>query len=266
VLGEAGARLAFTYQNPRVNDELKRLTESFERPILLPCDVTREDEIRAVFTNLAREMGRLHILVHSIAFARREDLGGEFIRTAREGFLLAIEVSTYSLLALARHAAPLMEEEGGSIVTLTFQASDRVFPGYNVMGTAKAALENVVRQLAAELGPSNIRVNAISPGPLDTLSARAIPRFHEMKRGHAQWAPLKRNVTHHEVAKAALFLCSDLASGITGAIIPVDAGFNIMGAVPLSPDPEAGITDLRKTRRSRRGLISNTQPNALSGY
>lgn len=235
LLGAAGARLTFTYQVERFQRELEDLTAALDQPRLLPCDVTREDEIRGVFETLAAEVGHLHILVHSLAFARREDLGGEFAHTSREGFQLALDVSAYSLLAITRYAVPLMEQEGGSIVTLTFQGSQRVFPGYGVMGTAKAALESMVRELASECGPRNIRVNAISPGPITTLSATAIRGFAGMKRAHARWAPLRRNVTHEEVAKAALFLCSDLASGITGAIIPVDAGFNIVGAVPPGP-------------------------------
>ena len=228
-LSQAGVRLAFTYQNDRFKVELEKLTAHLDRPLLLPCDVTREEEIKAALDGVTKQMGSLSVLVHSIAFAQRDDLGGDFSKTSREGFGIALEVSAYSLVALARYAAPVMEKEGGSIVTLTFQASERVFPGYNVMGTAKAALENEVRQLAAELGPRNIRVNAISAGPLDTLSGRGIRGFVDMKKAHAERAPLKRNITHQEVAKAALFLCSDLASGVTGAVIPVDAGYNIMG-------------------------------------
>ena len=227
-LHEAGAHLAFTYQNQRFQGELERLTQGMGS-FLLPCDVTREEEIKGAFDALAREMGRLHILVHSVAFARREEVSGDFSSASREGFLLALEVSAYSLLAVARCAAPLMEQEGGSILTMTFQGSERVFPGYNVMGVAKASLENIVKQLAAEMGPRKVRVNAISAGPLDTLAARGIQGFVEMKRRWEQRAPLRRNITHEEVAKTALFLISDMASGITGAIIPVDAGYHIMG-------------------------------------
>ena len=171
----------------------------------------------------------LAAVVHSIAFANREDLGGDFSATGRRGFQQALEVSAYSLLPIVRHAAPLMEPEGGSIIAMTFQAAERVFPGYNVMGVAKAALENAVRQLAAEYGDRNVRVNAISAGPLDTVSSRVIGGYQEMKRIYLERAPLKRNITHDEVAKTALYLCSDLSSGVTGAVIPVDAGYRIMG-------------------------------------
>ena len=167
-------------------------------------------------------------LLATQAFAHRDDLGGDFSKTDREGFRLAMETSAYSLMEVARHAEPLMED-GGSMVALTFMGSERVFPGYNIMGTAKAALENEVRALAAELGGRNIRVNAISAGPLDTLAARAITGFQEMKRAWAERAPLGRNITQEEVAKAALFLLSDLASGVTGTVLPVDSGYHAMG-------------------------------------
>jgi enoyl-[acyl-carrier protein] reductase I len=175
------------------------------------------------------ELGGLDIIIHSIAFANREELGGPFIDTGREGFRLALDVSAYSLIPIARYGAPLMRGDGGSIVTMTFQASSRVFPGYNVMGTAKAALENEVRQLAADLGPDNIRVNAISAGPLDTLSSRVISHYRDMKRVHAERSPMRRNITVEEVAKTALYLCSDLSSGVTGEILHVDTGYSIMG-------------------------------------
>ena len=228
-LSQAGARLAFTYQNDRFKVELEKLTAHLDDPLLLPCDVTREEEIKATLDVIEKQMGSLSVMVHCIAFAQRGDLVGDFSKTSREGFGIALEVSAYSLVAVARYAAPLMERDGGSIVTLTFQASERVFPGYNVMGMAKAALENAVKQLAAELGPSNIRVNAISAGPLDTLSGRGIRGFLNMKSVFTERAPLRRNITHQEVAKATLFLCSDLASGITGQVIRVDTGYSIMG-------------------------------------
>ena len=227
-LGQAGAQLAFTYQNDRLKDRVSKLAYSLEGSILLECDVTSDDHIASVFGDLATGFGSLDLLVHSIAFAVREDLGGDFSETGREGFRIALEVSAYSLIPLVRHAAPLMEENGGSVVAMTFQASERVFPGYNIMGTAKAALENEVRQLAAEYGQKNIRVNAISAGPLETLASRGIHGFLDMRRVHAEKAPLKRNITHQEVAKTALFLCSELSSGITGSVIPVDAGYHIM--------------------------------------
>ena len=226
-LSTAGARIALTYQGERLKDRVERLAESLDSPLLLPCDATDDDQIEQVFDSLAREFGDLSFLVHSIAFANREDLSGRFVDTGRDGYRLAMEVSAYSLLPLVRHAAPLMAG-GGSVVAMTFDASQRVYPGYNVMGSAKAALEHAVRQLAAEMGPGNIRVNAISAGPLETLAARGISGFRDMRHTHAERAPLKRNITVEEVASAALFLCSDLSSGITGTILPVDAGYHIM--------------------------------------
>ena len=226
-LSSAGARLALTYQGERLKERVQRLAASLEQPLLLPCDATDDEQIRQVFESLGREFGEISFLIHSIAFANREDLSGRFVDTSREGFRVAMEVSAYSLLPLVRHAAPLMTS-GGSVVAMTFDASQRVYPGYNVMGSAKAALEHAVRQLAAELGPDNIRVNAISAGPLETLAARGISGFRDMRRTHAERAPLQRNITVEEVAQTALFLCSGLASGITGAVIPVDAGYHIM--------------------------------------
>jgi enoyl-[acyl-carrier protein] reductase I len=228
ILAQAGARLALTYQNERLKERVARLASSLDGALLVPCDATDDGQVAEAFQRVGEAFGRITFLVHSIAYANREDLAGRFSETPRQGFRTALEVSAYSLLAMVKHAAPLMRD-GGSVITLTFQASQRVYPGYNVMGTAKAALEQEVRQLAAELGGQNIRVNAISPGPLDTLAARGIHGFLEMKRLHAQRAPLKRNIEVEEVAKTALFLCSDLSTGITGAIIPVDAGYHIMG-------------------------------------
>lgn len=228
-LDGAGARLAIAYQSERFRERVERLgTTLHQPPLLLQCDVQNEEEVASAFARLREAFGRLHMLVHSIAYAQREDISGAFLKTGREGFRIALEVSAYSFLQLVREAVPLMGE-GGSILTLTFQASQRVFPGYNIMGTAKAALEHEVRQLAYELGPHNIRVNAISAGPLDTLAARGIHGFVDMKHIHAERSPLKRNITHQEVGKAALFLLSDLSSGVTGVILPVDAGYHIMG-------------------------------------
>ena len=227
-LRQAGARLAITYQDERLRERVVKLTQGWDDVLLLECDVSKDDNIAAAFQAVKGHAGGLSIVVHSIAFALREELGGNFSQTSRDGFKTALDISAYSLIPIARYAAPLMEQEGGSIVALTFIASERVFPGYNVMGTAKAALENEVRQLAAELGHTGIRVNALSPGPLDTLAARGIHGFLDMKRGYSERAPLGRNNTHEEVAKAALFLCSDLASGVTGVVLPVDAGYHIM--------------------------------------
>ena len=227
LLAEAGAQLAFTYQNDRLKDRVDRLAATLNGAITLPCDASDDQQIAEVFRRTETSFGEISFLVHSIAFANREDLEGKFSDTDREGFRLALEISAFSLLPLVKHAAPMMKG-GGSVVTMTFQASQRVYPGYNVMGTAKAALEHEVRQLAAEMGDQNIRVNAISAGPLDTLAARGIHGFLDMKRIHAEKSPLHRNIKAEEVAKTALFLCSDLSSGITGAIIPVDAGYHIM--------------------------------------
>ena len=226
-LSGAGARLALTYQGERLKDRVERLAGTLKNSLLLPCDATDDAQIEEVFGSLEREFGEVSFLIHSIAFANREDLSGRFVDTGRDGFRVAMEVSAYSLLPLVRHAAPLMRD-GGSVVAMTFDASQRVYPGYNVMGSAKAALEHSVRQLAAEMGPANIRVNAISAGPLETLAARGISGFRDMRHTHAERSPLKRNITVEEVAQTALFLCSGLSSGITGTVIPVDAGYHIM--------------------------------------
>ncbi len=226
-LADAGARIALTYQNERLKDRVARLADTLDDAVILPCDASEDEQIGQVFQMLASEMGSLSILVHSIAFANREDLSGRLADTGRDGFRLALEISAFTLLPMVRHAAPLMKS-GGSVIAMTFNASSRVYPGYNVMGTAKAALEHEVRQLAHEFGGDNIRVNAISAGPVDTLAARGISGFLDMKRAHAEKAPLQRNITADEVAKSALFLCSDLSSAITGAVLPVDAGYHIM--------------------------------------
>ena len=227
VLAEAGARIAFTYQNDRLRDRVERLADTLDGSISLPCDASDDQQIVDLFQRVGDSFGEISFLVHSIAFANREDLAGRFSDTGREGFRLALEISAFSLIPLVRHAGPLMVN-GGSVIAMTFQASQKVYPGYNVMGTAKAALEHEVRQLAAEWGPDNVRVNAISAGPLDTLAARGIHGFLDMKRIHAEKSPLQRNITADEVARTALFLCSDLSSGVTGSVIPVDAGYHIM--------------------------------------
>jgi enoyl-[acyl-carrier protein] reductase I len=227
ILAQAGARIALTYQNERLKERVSRLADTLDGTLLVECDATDDQQISAMFQRVEEAFGEISFLVHSIAFANREDLSRPFAETGREGFRLALEVSAYSLIPLVRHAAPLMKN-GGSVVTMTFDASQKVYPGYNVMGTAKAALEHEVRQLAFEYGAQNIRLNAISAGPLETLAARGIHGFRDMKRMHAEKAPMGRNITADEVAKTALFLCSDMATGITGSIIPVDAGYHIM--------------------------------------
>ena len=225
----AGARLAFAYQGDRLKENVERLTaEEMPGSPLLSCDVTKQEEVDATFKQAGEHFGRLDFVIHSIAFAPREALEGEYMKVERDGFLAALEVSAYSLTQMARAAAPLMTD-GGSIVTMTFHGADKVYQGYNVMGVAKAALESSVRYLAADLGPKNIRVNAISAGPIQTLAARGVSGLTTMLKHEAERAPLKRNVEPREVGNTALFLCSSLASGITGATIYVDCGYNIMG-------------------------------------
>ncbi len=228
-LHEAGAGLAFTYQGERLKENVESLTSS-EMPgsLVLPCDVTKAEEVAETFERLKEKFGKLDFLVHSIAFAPREALEGEYLATTRDAFLTALDISAYSLAQLARAAAPLMTE-GGSIVTMTYYGAEKVVSGYNVMGVAKAALEASVRYLAADLGPRNIRINAISAGPIQTLSARGVSGLSTMMKHHAERAPLRRNVEAREVGNTALFLCSPLSSGITGEVIHVDCGFNIMG-------------------------------------
>jgi enoyl-[acyl-carrier protein] reductase I len=227
-LGEAGCRLAFTYQGERLKDKVSNLASKYPDALVMPCDVTRDDEMDEVFSQVKSECGRLDVLIHSVAFAPREELERDFTKTSREGWRTALDVSAYSFIALARRAAELMTE-GGSIVALSFLASLRVFPNYNVMGCAKAALENSVGQLAYELGSKNIRVNAISAGPIPTLAARGIAGFTFMAAHHRARAPLRRNVSPREIGDTALFLCSPLASGITASTIYVDAGYHAMG-------------------------------------
>ena len=228
-LHQAGARLAFSYAGERLKEKVEALAGTLEGSFLVDCDVTKDDEIARVFKVLGDRLGRLDYLVHSVAFANKEDLEGNFVDTSRAGFHIAMDISAYSLVRLAREALPLMEKEGGAIVTLTYNASQRVVPSYNVMGSAKAALEHEVRQLAYELGPKKIRVNAISAGPVNTLSARGISGFLDMLQISREKAPLRRAIEPAEVGRAALFLLSDMASGITGETLYVDAGYNIMG-------------------------------------
>ncbi len=228
-LHEAGARLAFTYQGERLKENVESLTnETMPGSLLLPCDVAKQDEVDATFKHVAEEFGRLDFLIHSIAYAPREALGGEYLDTSREAFLTALEISAYSLVQLSRAATPLMTG-GGSIVCMSYYGAEKVVAGYNVMGVAKSALEASTRYLAADLGPRNIRVNAISAGPIQTLSARGVADFSTMLKHAAERAPLRRNVDPREVGNTALFLCSPMASAITGEVIHVDCGYNIMG-------------------------------------
>jgi enoyl-[acyl-carrier protein] reductase I len=227
-LSEAGWRLAITYQNERLEQEAKDLITDLPGADGFMCDVTSDEEITKLFEQLKARYGALDGLVHSVAFAPAEDMKGEFLNTTREGFRIAHDVSVYSLIAVARAAAPLMTN-GGSIVTLTYYGAEKVVPKYNVMGVAKAALEATVRYLANDLGPNGIRVNAISAGPIKTLAARGVSQLGEMLKSHAERAPLKRNVDPGEVGSTATFLLSPAGSGITGETLYVDCGYNIMG-------------------------------------
>ncbi len=227
-LSEAGWRLAITYQNERMAQEAKDLVTELPGAEGFMCDVSFDEQIATLFEELKTKYGVVHGLVHSVAFAPAEELKGEFVNTSREGFRIAHDVSVYSLIAVARAAAPLMST-GGGIVTMTYYGAEKVVPKYNVMGVAKAALEATVRYLSNDLGPKGIRVNAISAGPIKTLAARGISQLGEMLKAHAERAPLKRNVDPAEVGGAAAFLLSDAASGITGETIYVDCGYNIMG-------------------------------------
>ncbi|HLK32771.1 MAG TPA: enoyl-ACP reductase [Terriglobales bacterium] len=227
-LHAAGARLAMTYQNERLEQEAKDLILSLPGAEAFRCDVSQDQEVDRLFAELRSRYGKLHVLVHSIAYAPADELKGEFLNTTREGFRIAHDVSVYSLIALARAAAPLMED-GGSIITMTYYGAEKVVPRYNVMGVAKAALEASVRYLAADLGKRRIRVNAISAGPIRTLAARGISGLGDMLKAHAERSPLQRNVDVNEVGSTGVFLASDASSGITGETLYVDCGYNIMG-------------------------------------
>ena len=226
-----GATLGFTYLNEALERRVRPLAESVNSPMILPCDVGKDADIDAVFKAVDEQWdGKLDFVVHSIAFAQREDLSGKFLDTSRAGFNLALEVSAYSLVAVAQRAASRMTE-GGSIITLTYHGSQQVVPNYNVMGVAKAALEASVRYLASDMGESSVRVNAVSAGPVKTLSAKGIRGFGDMLKHSADIAPLKRNVEVGEVANTAVFLLSDYSSGVTGEVIYVDGGLNTRACV-----------------------------------
>jgi enoyl-[acyl-carrier protein] reductase I len=225
---QAGAQLAITYQNERLKQEADDMIAALPNARAFQCDVSRDEDIAQLFEQLKARYGKLDALVHSLAFAPAEELKGEFADTSREGFRIALDISAYSLVALARAARPLMTD-GGSIMTMTYYGAEKVVPKYNVMGVAKAALEASVRYLAYDLGKNKIRVNAISAGPIKTLASRGIAGFGEMLSAQAQRAPLQRNVDVKEVAETAVFLASDAGSGITGETIHVDCGYNIMG-------------------------------------
>src|SRR5438105_10629981 len=223
-----GARLLFNFQNERLRENVEELVATMSGAKAFPCDVGDDAQIAALMHSVVKETAQLDFLVHSVAFAPREELTGQFVNTTRQGFATALDVSAYSLVAVTRAAMPLMTD-GGSVVTLTYLGAERVVPHYNVMGVAKAALEATVRYLAHDLGPKNIRVNAISAGPIKTLAARGIGGFGDMLKAHAERAPLQRNVEVSEVGNAGVFLASDASSGITGETLHVDCGYNIMG-------------------------------------
>ncbi|MCU1298698.1 MAG: Enoyl-[acyl-carrier-protein] reductase [Acidobacteriaceae bacterium] len=227
-LHNAGAKLVVTYQNERLEQEAKDLILSLPGAEACMCDVSSDSEIDRLFERLKERHGKLHAIVHSVAFAPADELKNDFVNTTREGFRIAHDVSVYSLIAVSRAAAPLMED-GGSIITMTYYGAEKVVPHYNVMGVAKAALECTVRYLAQDLGRKNIRVNAISAGPIKTLAARGISGLSDMLKSHAERAPLQRNVDVKEVGSTGVFLASDASSGITGEVIHVDCGYNIMG-------------------------------------
>ena len=226
----AGAQLAITYQGDRLGENVRDLAEGLPDPLLLPLDVTDDAQIAAVFAEIDRRFGGLDFVVHGAAFAPREELSNPFVQTSRDGFRIALDVSAYSLIALARGALPLMERRGGgSIVTLTYLGSERVFQNYNVMGVAKAALEATVRYLAADLGPKNIRVNAISAGPIKTLAASGVSGFSSILQVYRDRAPLRRTVDTAEVADAAMFLLSDAGRAVTAEVLMVDGGYHAIG-------------------------------------
>lgn len=225
---KAGAEVAVGYLSERFEPGVRKLADEIGALVVGPCDVTRDEQIAATMLQVKENFGTIDFLVHSLAFAPREALDGEYIDTTREAFATALDISAYSLTALARAARELMTG-GGSIVCLSYYGAEKVVPHYNVMGVAKAALEASTRYLAYDLGKHNIRVNAVSAGPISTLAARGIAGFTEMRSIHAERAPLKRNVTLEEIGNATVFLLSDMASGITGEVLYVDAGYNIMG-------------------------------------
>ena len=229
-LNARGVRLAVTYQGERLEENVRELAAELDRPLILPCDVTNDGEIAALFEAVSQEFGGLDYLVHGAAYALREDLTAPFLQTSREGFRVALDVSAYSLISLSRAAVPLMATRGGgSILTLTYLGSQRVFTNYNVMGVAKAALEASVRYLASELGQQNIRVNAISAGPIKTLAAAGIGGFSSILQVYRDKAPLRRTVETSEVADAASFLLGPAGKAITGEILMVDGGYHIVG-------------------------------------
>ncbi len=229
-LHREGAELAFNFLNEALERRVRPLAEEVGSKVVLPCDVQSDEQLDAFFKEIGERWGMIDAVVHSLAYAEKDDLSNRFVNTTRKGFQTALDISAYSLVAVANRALPLMSEKGGSILTLTYLGAERVVTNYNVMGVAKAALEASVRYLAADLGSSNIRVNAISAGPIKTLAASGIPQFRDMLAAFAEKAPLKRNVTQEDVGNTGLYLLGPLSSGVTGEVVYVDAGFSIMGS------------------------------------
>jgi enoyl-[acyl-carrier protein] reductase I len=227
-----GARLAVTYQGERLKENVDELAGGLKDPVILPCDVSRDEDLDALAASVKASLGGLDFVVHAVAYALREELDGEFLNTSREGYRIAQDISSYSLTALARRVAPLMEH-GGSILTLSYLGGERVVPHYNVMGVAKAALEMSVRYLASDLGPKGIRVNAISAGPIKTLAASGVHGLSRMLEYHRTHAPLRKTTDQGEVGDTALFLVCPLSRGVTGEVIHVDGGFHVMGMAAL---------------------------------
>ena len=227
-----GARLALTFQGERLEENVRELAAQLEKPVILPCDVAKDEDLQALAQGVEKELGGLDFVVHAVAYALREELDGEFLNTSREGYRIAQDISSYSLTALCRAMVPLMPN-GGSIVTLSYLGGERVVPHYNVMGVAKAALEMSVRYLAADLGPKGIRVNAISAGPIKTLAASGVHGLSKMLEYHRTHAPLRKNTEQEEVGDTGLYLVSPLSRGVTGEVIHVDGGFHVMGMAAL---------------------------------
>jgi enoyl-[acyl-carrier protein] reductase I len=251
VAAQHGAELAFTYQGEALEKRVKPLAESVGSQLVLPCDVTDERSVRHTFKNIANVWENIDFLVHAIAFSDKNELDGLYLNTTRANFLKTMDISVYSFTAVAQHAAPLMKEKGGSMVTLTYYGAERVMPHYNVMGVAKAALEASVRYLATDLGTDNIRVNAISAGPIKTLAASGIGDFRYILKWNELNSPLRRNVTTEDVGNAGLFLLSDLGSGVTGEVLHVDSGYHTVGM--CSVDSAAQTAELLQSIAPKEG-------------
>ena len=247
---EHGAELAFTYQGDALLKRVKPLAESCDAKIIEPCDITNENDLKRVFDKIEQEWGQLDFVIHAIAYSDKDELKGAYLNTSRDNFLKTMEISAYSLVNVARYARNLLSKNGGSITTLSYFGSEKVMPNYNVMGVAKAALECSVQYLAADLGRENIRVNAISAGPIRTLAASGIADFRLMLKWSELNAPLRRNVTIDDVGNAGLYLISDLSSAVTGEIMHVDSGYNIMGMVAEDTMADSGqlLTELKGSK------------------